>query len=175
MLGAGHGGVEAILLALLLAANLTFLFGIRGDYFTKLIPAEQLSLVQSQAEGLFAVPGYQALLPALERLFALCAHLALSLLVMQVFTRQQWRWLLAAVGWHALLDALALFGAVRWSVLAAEAVVGLVALLSLGIVFLLYEPAATTVAPDPLPAPEPVARLRVEPTAEELEQSRYHG
>ncbi|MDX1688709.1 MAG: YhfC family glutamic-type intramembrane protease [Candidatus Promineifilaceae bacterium] len=178
MLGAGHGGVEALLLGLVAAINVAFVFGFRHGYFTGIIPQEAVPLVQEQVTAFFSAPYYQTVLGAAERLFALWVHLSLSLLVMQVFARGRFFWLLLAIGWHALLDAVAVYGSVSWGIEVTEALVGLVALLSLGIIWRLYEP---------LPGREEPATRRndwepprlgredveLEITAERLEESRY--
>lgn len=142
MLGAGHGGIEAILLGLVAAVNVGFIFGFQNGYFTGILPEEALPLMQEQATAFFSVPLYQTLLGAAERLFALCIHLSLSLLVMQVFTRGRIYWLLLAIGWHALLDAVAVFSVRTWDVVTTEGLIGVLALLSVGLIWRLYEPPA---------------------------------
>lgn len=179
MLGAGHGGVEAILLGLLASVNVGFLFGFRHGYFTGIIPADALPLVQEQVTALFSAPIYLTLLGAAERLFALCVHLALSLLVMQVFKRGRSYWLLLAIGWHALLDATAVFGVTAWGIEVTEALVGLFALLSLGIIWRLHErPVEPEEGDRPMSAkelpPQGKANIEVDISAEKLEESRYH-
>lgn len=179
MLGAGHGGVEAILLGLLAAINVAFFFGFRHGYFTGMIPEAALPLVQEQVMALFSTPYYRTILGAAERLFALCVHLSLSLLVMQVFVRGRAFWLLLAIGWHALVDAMAVYGVATWGIDVAEGLVGLVALFSLGIVWRLYEPPAMlekaeASMPDRVPPGLGREPINVEITAEKLEDSRYH-
>ena len=183
MLGAGHGGLEAIMLGLLALVNLLALFGMEEGYFTALVPAEQLPLVLAQARALQEAAWYDALLAPAERAFALAAHLALSLLVLQTFLRRQARWLLLAIGWHALLDAVAVFAVTRWNVYAAEAAVGLIALLSVGLIFALRRPRPDAPVQDVGTATESPAEGERDPartrpagalTAEKLEQRRYH-
>lgn len=178
MLGAGHGGVEAILLGLLATINVAFAFGFRHGYFADIIPQEALPLVQEQVTALFSAPLYQTLLGAAERLFALCVHLSLSLLVMHVFTRGRAFWLVLAIGWHALLDATAVFGSQTWGIAVTEAIIGFFALVSLGIIWRLYEPAVRPEGPVGSPAAKEPERLGqeefgMEITAEKLEESRY--
>jgi len=178
MLGAGHGGIEAMILGLLALVNTVALFGMRDGYFTALVPAEQFPLAQAQAQALLDGAWYDALLAPAERLFALAAHLSLSLLVMEGFIRgRQGRWLAVAIAWHALLDALVVFTTVRWDIYVAEGVLAVFALACVGIIFLLRRPvqAANVQAPEPGPAPEPavIEAVEVELTPEKLEQSRF--
>lgn len=88
------------------------------------IPADQLPLLEQQIEGMFGIPMWLALFGALERVFALLLHLAASLLVMQVFVRGQRRWLLAAIGWHALIDGVLVYVFALWGAVWAEVVLG---------------------------------------------------
>jgi uncharacterized membrane protein YhfC len=173
MIGAGHGGVEAILTGLLVALNVYFLAAMQGGAFMDQIPTEQLPLVEAQIEATFNLPWYMALLGALERVFAICFHLSASLMVMQVFIRGQIRWLFAAIFWHALLDATAVFAVTTWGAVITEVLVGIMALLSLGIIFWLRTPEPVEPALEPLPAVGPAKPLQIDVTAESLERSKY--
>jgi uncharacterized membrane protein YhfC len=173
MLGAGHGGAEAIILGLLGGANFVVLAAMRNGAFLVQIPAEQLPLVEAQLTTMFTAPWYSALLGAAERLFSLCAHLAMSLLVMQVFTRGQIRWLFASILWHTLLNAAAVIAVSTWNVYITEAIVGLMALFSLAIIFRLRTPEPAEAELEPLPAAGPAHLAPGEVTAEMLERSRF--
>lgn len=176
MLGAGHGGIEAMILGLLALVNTVALFGLHEGYFNTLVPPEQMPLVQAQAQALLDANWIDALLAPAERVFALTAHLSLSLLVLQSFRRGQGRWLGAAIAWHALLDAVAVFATVRWNVYVAEGAVALFALASAGIIFWLRPAAAVAPAETEVPAEAPpvaIEPVEVELTAEKLEQSRF--
>lgn len=176
MLGAGHGGVEAIVLGALGLINFIVLLAINDGSLLELIPAEQVSLVQAQIDSMFNMPWYMAILGAVERVFALCLHLSLSLLVMQVFVRRNTIWLLAAIVWHALLDATAVFVGIRWGALPTEAAVGILALLSVGIIFWLRTPEPEPVLaaePEPLPEASGAHGIDVPVSDDSLEQSKY--
>lgn len=175
MVGAGHGGIESILLGLNLALQILLLAGVRAGRFRSLIPAGQWEFVQAQAEQLFSGPVLMALLPGVERALALVLHLSLSVLVLQCFVRGGRRWWLFAVLWHALANALALVTLTLVNAYAAEAALGVVALLSLLIIRRLRPapappalPAAQSAAPGPLPPLRPPA-----PTGDKLDDSRY--
>jgi len=118
MLGAGHGGTEAILLGAWAGATALHIVG---------TPA-----------AISAVP----LLGAMERLFAIANHLALSLMVLQAFVRRSWLWVLAAIVWHAVLDGVSVYGAGRIPTVALETIIGLFALASVGVVCALRPPRA---------------------------------
>lgn len=172
MLGAGHGGIEAILLGGSLILNAIVLGTIHGGGSSGAVPVEQLPLVEAQIETMLAAPFSLVMLGPLERVFALCAHLAMSLLVMQVFVRGQIRWLGISILWHTLLNAVAVFTVLTWNPYITEALIGVVALLSLGIIFWLRTPEPVEPELEPLPALEPVERVTaVAPDA--LEKSKY--
>lgn len=150
--GAGHGGIEAILLGLLVLWGFLQMMALRGVDISTVVPPEQAGLAQQQFDAYWSAPWYAAMLGAVERLFTLPFHIGLSLLVLQVFTRGQSRWLWLAAGWHALGDALGYYTANTWGPYWAEAVIGGLALISLGIIFALRTP-----EPSPEDSPAPAA------------------
>ena len=174
MIGAGHGGIEAVLLGLLAGYALLQALALRGVDLATVVPADQLEVASQQLEAYWATPWYGVLLGAVERLFALCLHLSLSVLVLQCFTRRKWFWLPLAIGWHALLDAVAVAAGVRLGAYWAEALVGLMAIISLAIVFRLRQPAAAE-PPQAAPASPQVLQPVIDesPTADRLDDSRF--
>ncbi len=181
MYGAGWGGVEAMLLGAIGLLNYVILLGMKYGYFWEMIPAGQEELVRQQIDVMFALPWYMTMLGALERVFAICLHLALSVMVLQLFLRRNWLWLVAAILWHALLDATAVFtiqyatpllGA-NQAALLTEAVVAVYALLSLVILFWLRTPEPEPLALEPLPPLPTIQPLDDIQSAESLEKSKY--
>jgi uncharacterized membrane protein YhfC len=114
-----------------------------------------------------------AMLGALERLFTIPCQIAMTVMVMQVFTRKNISWLFAAIGYHALLDGVAVIGQKYLLPVDLEGVIGISAILSLVIIFLLRQPEPAEILPPVapalvLPVPEPVLE-----TAENFEDTRY--
>ncbi len=173
MMGAGHGGAESILLGLLGALNVSILFGYRAGYFQTLIPSEQAPQVQAVLNQMSTMPWFEALFGALERVFVLVIQMALSLMVMQVFTRGKLRWLFLAVIWHALIDGLVVVTVSLSGVYAAEAVTALAMLISLAIIYALKSPEPEAPVLEPLPEAGPARLIEIEPTKDKLEDSRY--
>lgn len=176
MVGAGHGGIEAILVGGLGMINFVILLGLKNGQFQGIraaIPADQLPLLEQQIEGMLGIPMWMALFGALERVFALLLHLAASLLVMQVFVRGQRRWLLAAIGWHALIDGVLVYVFALWGAVWAEVVLGGMSLVSLAIIFLLRAPEPTAVPIEPLPELQPLNLTSLPSSKEMLERSKY--
>jgi uncharacterized membrane protein YhfC len=140
MLGAGHGGVEAIIVGVLALLALIQIMTLRGSDLADVVPADQVDLAKAQIEAFWALPWYAVLLGALERASAIALHLGATILVLQTFIRKRARWLLAAIVWHALLDAVAVYGIQTWGMYITEALILCMALISLVFVFKLREP-----------------------------------
>lgn len=185
--GAGHGGIEAVILGgLTLYAFFQFV-ALRGADLTKIIPPEQLDLATQQVQTYWSAPWTLSLLGAVERVFALCLHIACSLLVLQAFTRRNKAWLLLAILYHAAADAVTVAGTqYLQDPVQVEGLVGLFGLLSLVIIFALRqpEPAETPLPAAAQPSPpagdgsgseEIPARLPLaEETREDLDKTRYN-
>jgi uncharacterized membrane protein YhfC len=134
LLGAGHGGIEAIFLGVLVLVNYAAMIVMKDMNITALVPANQIELAQQQMNAYWSAPWYATLLGAVERVFSLTFHLSASILVLQVFIRKQLRWLWIAVGWHTFLDALAVYAASTWGVYITEVLLAVIAGLSVGII-----------------------------------------
>lgn len=185
LFGAGHGGIEAMILGFLAFMSFLNLFALSGRDLSQLVPAEQVSLVQQQVEYYWSMPWPNSLLGAVERLFAIPLHLACALLVLQSFTRKQVFWVWLAIGWHALVDAIVVFlvqvwRPYTWSAYAIEGILGILALVSVVIIFRLYQPEPEEpkqeISP-PVPQPLKAAQLQLEQpqeTSENLDKSRYN-
>lgn len=177
MVGAGHGGVEALIVGLLFVVNMAVLIGISRGFFRGMIPAELLPDVEAQVQALFASPWYELLLGGVERIFAILLHLGLSLIVLHAVRRRAIVWLLVAITWHALFNAVALVLSTLTSVLVVEGVLGLFALLSLALIWFWRDRWQAGDAPEDLAVQErPAAALEREELEEkdlDLDESRY--
>jgi hypothetical protein len=105
-------------------------------------------------------------------------HLALAVMVLQVFTRRNLLWLFAAIGWHALVDGVSVFSVQTWGIYITEALLALFALVSLAILFSLRPrqsegvPAALPSIPG-TPVTPPAPLETADDYAQRLEDSRY--
>jgi uncharacterized membrane protein YhfC len=136
-IGLGHGGVEAIILGILAGvAFVTMLIYRSIDLSTvPSIPAEQLELARQQVAAYWSTPAYMALLGVSERIFAICLHLSLSVLVMYGLVKKQAIWFWLAILWHAIIDASAVFLVKQIGALSIEGLLGIFAVISLLIIF----------------------------------------
>lgn len=181
MLGAGHGGIEALLLGSLVLITFGIMLAAQRMDFSIILPPSQLNLFRDQVDLYWSMRWFDPLLGALERLFAITFHLAASVLVLQVFIRHQIRWLWLAVGLHTLLDATAVYAVSTWGAYTTEALIGVLSLISLGIIFWLrpaqlehpmLKPSVEQSAPD-VPGAKDVLLADFEETPETLERTRY--
>ncbi len=174
LLGAGHGGMEAILLGVLVLFTFIQMAALRGTDLSAVIEPDRLDLAQQQMNAYWSVKWYDSLLGALERAFALPCQIAFSVLVLQVFLKKQLRWLFLAIGWHTVVDAIAVFAVGRWGYYITEALIGMMAVLSVLIIFTLRTNEIDTESAQPLPRrPLEISLPEVEITPQDLDQTRY--
>jgi len=136
LVGAGHGGVESFILGLLAILTLINMVVMRNADLAALgVPAEQVELARQQVDVFWASPFYVGFLGGLERIFAICLHLSLSIMVLYsvAYKKPLWFWL--ALLWHAIVDAVAVYFLPIVGVVALEGIIGLMAAISLGILF----------------------------------------
>ena len=150
--GAGHGGAEALILGLLVAATFVAMVALRGMDLKALgLSGETLKQAQAQMDAYWSVSWYLPLLGGLERVFAITIQIAMSLLVVRALVRHNVGWLLAAIGAHTLVDSVTVLLAGRgWAPLALEGVVLLFALAGLATILMLRQK-PEAVAEQPLP------------------------
>lgn len=169
MFGAGHGGIESIFVGLAVAVTFVANLIVQATGDLSSIPPEQQELVAEQLAAYWSAPWYLILLGALERVWAICLHLALAVIVMQVFKRRNLLWLLGAIVWHAAANAAALMALQLWGPYWTEAVIGVFAVISVGIIFLLRDSGPE---PAPPPARDAPAPPRVVAVADEADDKR---
>jgi uncharacterized membrane protein YhfC len=172
--GAGHGGIEAILLGILVMVGYVQMLLVGGMDLTTLVAPDKVELAKAQIQAYWSAPWFMTMLGALERLFTIPLHLACSLLVLQAFTRKKFRWVGLAILFHALADGTAVYASQNgFPSLAIEGMIGLFAIISIAIIIKLWQPET-----QPDPASAPILKIGVHPgpvaeTEENLEKSRY--
>ena len=171
--GAGHGGVEAIILGILVLYSFMQLAAYRNVDLATIVPAAQLEVAQGQITTYWSATWYASLLGALERFFTIPVQIAFSVIVMQTFTRKQWFWVWLAVLYHALIDASVVYLLQPLGMYGVEALAGGFAVLSVIIIFSLRQPEPdnpqpVSVSSMPMPKLEPV-----EETPDNLDNSKY--
>lgn len=109
--GAGHGGVEAVILgamALLTLVNMIALRELTSEQLIAMgVPAEQAEIALGQIRDYWAMPWWQALLGAVERAITVPFHIALSVLVAAALRERRVAPFAIAFGAHWAADAVA--------------------------------------------------------------------
>ncbi len=174
--GAGHGGVEAIVLGIYVLYVYAIMVAARAGAYNQSISPSEAETLQQQINAYWSVPVYLSLFGALERFFTVPFQIACSIIVLQVFTRKNLLWLPAAILWHALSDAWAVYASVHFSIPITEAGIGVFALLSVGIIFGLRQPEPSEPQPVELPPVQPIDfhPTEVPVTEEKLDDTRYN-
>jgi uncharacterized membrane protein YhfC len=177
--GAGHGGIESIILGILVMLTFINLMAYRNVDLSYLnLAPEKLSIARQQIQMYWSLPWYDGLLGALERTLTMPFHIAASVLVLQVFTRNPARlkyiWLGIAILYHAILDASIVFIASQSGVYAAEAFLAVTVVLDIIIIFILRQP-ETSKPTTLIIVHEPTGFIptQIEETSDNLEQTRY--
>lgn len=140
--GAGHGGIESVILGLLLFATFVNMLILKSGGLERLgLTGENLLKVKQQIEAFWSVPWYDPLLGGFERIFAITMHVAWTLLVLQAIVRRNILWLIYAIFMHTLIDGIAVVMRVKgYSIVSMEAVVFVFALFALWIILKLRMP-----------------------------------
>ncbi len=171
--GAGHGGAEAIILGVLALYALLQLSVMRNMDLSTQFSGTTLLQAQAQVNAYWSASWYDSILGAVERLFSVVVQISLAVLILQSFMRRQSRWIWLAVGYHALIDAAAVLASQKLGIYWTEVIVSGFALFSLFIIFSLrkQEPSVDDITSQPeIPA---VVITTVEPTIEQLDNSKY--
>lgn len=151
--GLGHGGTEALLLGIAAGAAFFTMLAYRSIDLSTVpsIPPEQVELAKQQVAAYWAAPAYIPLLGFVERIFAMCLHVCLSVMVLLAITTNKPIWFWVALLWHALVDAAAVYSMQYIGALGVEGLVAVFAAISIVWVF-----ALRPMFPAP-PVNEPVA------------------
>ena len=102
--GIGHGGIEAILLAgIALISTIIFCINANmGNYST----GENLEQINAQITAIASMSSYTFLISGMERIFAICIHISLSIIVFYSVFAENKIWLyIFAILLHAIIDA----------------------------------------------------------------------
>jgi len=182
MFGAGHGGIEAVLVGLLAFLGflqLVFYRQFDPQVVTGLAEGPQLEALRLTLQTYWGYNWYEHLWGSLERFSVLPIHLSATVMVYYSVRRKNLLWYLAAVFWHALVDFFAVFAIQTWSIPVTEGIILALGLLSWGIVFLLrekdlpVEPGQEQLESVTEPPAVQLTPAEKQLTTRDLEESRY--
>ena len=185
LMGAGHGGAEAIILGVLALYTLLQVTAYRTANLAAIFSGNQLALAQQQIQTYWSASWTASLLGAVERFFTLPIQICLAVIVLQAFVRRNPAWIGLAVAWHAAVDGVSVYlgnmwQGQPWSGYANEGVIGIFAVVSILILLLLRkaEPEPEPDHSDSVHEPMPVQAIRPvgideDLSPEAIEESRY--
>jgi uncharacterized membrane protein YhfC len=139
-LGVGHGGIESIILGVLVLYTFIQMVAVRNIDISTLVPPDQLSQTIEAVASYWAAPWYSALLGGVERILTLPIQIALSVIVAQVFIRGKRRWIWFAILFHMVVDSIAVLFMSFSNVYITELAVALFSAISIWIIFVLRTP-----------------------------------
>ena len=132
--GAGWGGVESMIVALLVLSSMVSYIVLTGD--GGVIPLPDDPAVQAQVEALRALTPLDILPGLAERMMTITLHIAWSLMVLAAVVYNRKALLALAVLWHAAVDAAAVYLAQTQGILVTEAVIFVFAVFGLAYIFM---------------------------------------
>ena len=118
-LGAGHGGIEAMIIGASVLASLVSMLALQSSSAVlSALPPNQAALAEQQMQAYWATPWHLPLAGAVERVAALGLHISLSVMVWLAISFRKPLWFWGAILYHAVVDALAVlamsFGVEVW-------------------------------------------------------------
>jgi len=139
LFGVGWGGVESIIVALFVIQSMIlyimFTSGDTGLIATSLTDPEQVAAI-----GLLTSLTPADIIPGLlERILTITLHIAFTLLVLFAVVRLEWRFLLAAIAWHTIMDFFAVYIARMYGIWPTEGILAANAALALVVIFWIWK------------------------------------
>ena len=107
MLGIGHGGIESMVFGgVLTAATISSLMALRGQNLQDLgLSPDQMEALTMQIE-MYTRSAWSGFGPLIERLLAMALHITFSMLVWKAFSKRNAWYVVLAIVYHALVDAI---------------------------------------------------------------------
>jgi uncharacterized membrane protein YhfC len=137
MYGAGHGGLESMLLVggLVLLGLINVIALSTMDLSAVNLPPDQLAQVEAARQQIAGMDWWSPLLGAYERFITIFFQIALSIVVLQAFLRNSFLWVVIAIAIHAVVDFAALSAASTLGLVWTEVLLTLLLPLSFGIIY----------------------------------------
>jgi len=133
MFGTGWGGVESMIVALLVLTSMVSYIALTGDGSMLFLPDDPA--VQAQVEALRALTPLDILPGLAERMMTITLHIAWSLMVLAAVVYGKKGLLALAVLWHAAVDAAAVYLAQTQGILVTEAAIFVFAVIGIAYIF----------------------------------------
>ena len=131
--GAGHGGIEAMIVGALSAISVGAMMVIHWSPSTFGLEGDVLAQTLEAADQFWLTPAHMAIVGGVERVFAMTAHIGMTVLVMRAVSRRNIAYLVAAIAAHTVLDMYAVWAMARLGIWWIEAGVAVFALAMLAL------------------------------------------
>jgi len=131
MFGAGHGGIEAILLVGIGSGIVNSMLLLSAPILLSVMPADQARETQQLLDTLRGVGADVILASLIERALAIAIHIGLSVMVMRTLATRRSAWLIVAIVAHGVYNLVGIAAQRWWGVWGAEAVIALCAMTAL--------------------------------------------
>ncbi|MCK9306237.1 MAG: YhfC family intramembrane metalloprotease [Methanoculleus sp.] len=135
LFGVGWGGVESMIVALIVLSGMVSYIALTGD--GGLVPLPDDPAVQAQVDALQALTPLDILPGLAERMMTITLHIAWSLMVLAAVVYGKKGLLVLTILWHAAVDAAAVYLAETQGLVVTEAVVFVFAVIALA--YILWE------------------------------------
>lgn len=139
-LGVGHGGFESMILGFLVLYTFIQMVVVRNMDISSLVPPDQLSYTIEAITAYWATPWHDVLLGLIERALTLPIQIALSVIMVQVFIRIEYKWIWVALLFHTTVDSTAVLLMKYSNIYITEIAVAFFSVLSIWIIFVLKSP-----------------------------------
>lgn len=127
-LGIGHAGFESVALVGVSTMAIGIMLYLVTHGLVQL-PADQAAALQPMLDKTADTAWYPELLVISERIFAMCGHVAMSVLVYFAYVRRRWLPFFGALALHVAMDAsVTVFGKQIWAIETFLAIVGVICL-----------------------------------------------
>jgi uncharacterized membrane protein YhfC len=133
--GAGHGGIEAMILGALVGINLVVMIVLKSYPNSLGLEGEALNQTLAASDAFWRGAWHAPLAGGVERVVAIGAHIGMSVLVMRAIACRKLAYLFAAILAHTVLDAVAVLSAARLGIWPTELLVAVCAAVLLAIAF----------------------------------------
>jgi uncharacterized membrane protein YhfC len=130
--GAGWGGVESIIVALLVISSMITYIALASN---GVVPLPDDPTVMAQIAALRSLTPLDILPSLAERMMTITLHIAWSLMVLAAVVYERKAFLILAILWHAAVDAVAVYLVQTQGVLVTEAVIFIFAIAGLVYIF----------------------------------------
>ena len=179
LFGTGWEGMEAGIFGLVIFMTFINMVTLKNADLSQVVPPSQAQTIPQLQQALttyWSSPWYLPLVGVLERLFTLPIQIALSVLVLQAFVRNRFRWVWIAVLFHAAVDFSAVLFGGLFGIAIAEAITGAFGLIVIGLIYAFRSPEPIPPLDDSSPQapPAPLQLPEIEETPENLDRSRYN-